>query len=111
MSDRVRELAARARRLQERCAAQRAIIAEELAAIEARFGKVDRMAGLASSALLHPVVIGGGIVALLAIGRPRGMRLIGRLYVLATGTRRLLQVVGALSRARVRTDRQRRGEV
>jgi hypothetical protein len=111
MSDRVRELAARERSLQERCAAQRASIAQELAAIEARFGTVDRMAGLASSTLLHPVVIAGGFVALLTIGRLRGMRLVGRLYLLATAARQLLQVVRTLSRARVGPSQQRRGEV
>lgn len=111
MSERVRELAERERRLQERCAAQRASIAQEVAAIEARFGTVDRMAGLAGSALLHPVVIGGGIVALLTIGRMRGMRLVGRLYLLATATRRLLQVVKVVSGARGETNQQRRGQV
>ncbi len=103
MSDRVKELAERERRLQARCAAQRANIAHEVAAIEARFGAVDRMAGLARSALLHPAVIAGGIVALLTIGRLRGMRLIGRLYLLTTAARRLIQVVRVLPRAGVDT--------
>ena len=103
MSGRVKELAERERRLQERCAAQRASIAHELAAIEARFEGVDRMAGLARSALLHPAVIAGGIVALLTIGRLRGMRLIGRLYLLTTAARRLIQVVRVLPRTRVDT--------
>jgi hypothetical protein len=104
MSGRVKELAERERRLQERCAAQRASIAQEITTIEARFSGVDRMAGLARSALLHPAVIGGGLVALLTIGRLRGMRLVGRLYLLATATRRLLQVVRTLSRAGAETD-------
>ena len=103
MSDRVKELAERERLLQARCAAQRANIAYEVAAIEARFGAVDRMAGLARSALLHPAVIAGGIVALLTIGRLRGMRLIGRLYLLTTAARRLIQVVRVLPRAGVDT--------
>jgi hypothetical protein len=103
MSDRVKELAERERRLQARCAAQRAHFAHEVAAIEARFGAVDRMAGLARSALLHPAVIAGGIVALLTIGRLRGMRLIGRLYLLTTAARRLIQVVRVLPRTRVDT--------
>ena len=77
--------------------------AHEVAAIEARFGAVDRMAGLARSALLHPAVIAGGIVALLTIGRLRGMRLIGRLYLLTTAARRLIQVVRVLPRTRVDT--------
>ncbi|HUQ50889.1 MAG TPA: hypothetical protein VM692_01630 [Gammaproteobacteria bacterium] len=101
MSGRVKELLERERRLQERCAAQRASIAVEVAAIEARFVRVDRMAGLARNALLNPFVIGGGIVALLTIGRLRGMRLIGRLYLLATAARRLMLVVRAIPRARV----------
>ena len=96
MSDRVKELTERERVLQARCAAQRANIAHEMAAIEARFGGVDRMAGLARSAVLHPAVIAGGIVALLTIGRLRGMRLIGRLFLLSTAARRLIQVVRVL---------------
>ena len=101
MSSRVKELLERERRLQQRCAAQRASIADEVAAIEARFVRVDRMAGLARSALLNPFVIGGGVVALLTIGRLRGMRLVGRLYLLATAARRLMLVVRAIPRARV----------
>ena len=49
--------------------------------------------GLARTTLLHPVVIVGGIVALLTIGRSRGMRLVGRLYLLSTAARRLVQTV------------------
>ncbi len=106
MSDRVQELAERELRLQARCAAQRASIGREVADIEARFGTVDRMAGLARSAVLHPAVIAGGIVALLTIGRVRGMRLVGRMFLLATATRRLMQVVRALPRARVAPKQQ-----
>jgi hypothetical protein len=98
MSNRVKELAERERMLQERCAAQRAGIAHDVSLIEARFGSIDRMAGMARSALLHPAVITGGIVALLTIGRMRGMRLVGRLYLLSTAARRLTQVVRTLSR-------------
>jgi hypothetical protein len=104
MSDRVKELAERERNLQARCAAQRASIAHEVAAIEARFESVDRIAGVARSALLNPAVIAGGIVALLTIGRLRGMRLVGRLYLLATAARRLTQVVRTLSRAGANTN-------
>jgi hypothetical protein len=93
MSNRVRQLAERQAQLQERCAAQRALIGEEIAAIEERFARVDRIAGAARSVLLHPVVIVGGVVALLTIGRSRGMRLVGRLYLMSTAARRLLQTV------------------
>lgn len=105
MSSRVKELAERERGLQERCAAQRAGIAREIAALEARFGAVDRMAGMARNTLLHPAVIAGGVVALLTIGRVRGMRLVGRLYLLSTAARRLIPVVRALSRAGATTNR------
>jgi hypothetical protein len=101
VSDRVKELLERERNLQARCAAQRAYIAEEVAAVEARFSRVDRMAGLAQSALLHPAMIVGGIVALLMIGKLRGMRLIGRLYVLTTAGRRLMHVVRVLQGSNV----------
>ena len=93
MSDRVKELAERQARLQERCALQRSSIASEVASIEARFGRVDRIARLVRTALLNPVVIGGAIVALLTVGRLRGTRLIGRLYLLSTAARQLVQTV------------------
>ncbi|HSC13650.1 MAG TPA: YqjK family protein [Gammaproteobacteria bacterium] len=93
MSERVKELAEREARLQERCAAQRASIAQELASIEARFERVDSIARVARTTLLHPVVIVGAVVALFTIGRSRGMRLVGRLYVLSTAVRRLVQTV------------------
>jgi hypothetical protein len=93
VSERVKELAEREARLQQRCAAQRAGVARELASIEARFERVDRIASVARSALLNPVVIVGGIVALLTIGRSRGVRLVGRVYLLSTAVGRLLQAV------------------
>jgi hypothetical protein len=93
MTHRVEELKQRQAQLQERCAAQRARIAREVGGIETRFARFDRVAGMAHSTLLHPVVIAGGIVALLAVGRSRGMRLVGRLYLLTTAARRLIQTV------------------
>ena len=59
---------------------------------------------VARTTLLHPVVIGGGIVALLTVGRLRGMRLIGRLYLLSTAARRLLQHGQSVPRARSETE-------
>ena len=79
--------------LRQRCAAQRASIAHEVANIEGRFVRIDRMVSTARDALLHPIVIVGGIVALLTIRRSRGMRLVGRLYLLTTAVRRLVQTV------------------
>ena len=93
MSERVRQLAEKEARLQARCAAQRASIAQELASIEERFERADRIANVARMTLLHPVVIMGAVVALFTIGRSRGMRLVGRLYVLSTAVRRLVQTV------------------
>jgi hypothetical protein len=93
VSDRVKELEERQARLQQRCALQRASIATEVASLEARFARIDRIAGFARTALLNPVVIVGGIVALVTVGRSRGMRLVGRLYLLSTAVRRLLQTV------------------
>jgi hypothetical protein len=93
MSARVRQLAEREALLQERCAAERASIAQELASIEARFERVDSIARVARTTLLHPVVVVGAVVALFTIGRSRGMRLVGRLYVLGTAVRRLVQTV------------------
>lgn len=93
MSDRVKQLAEREALLQQRCAAQRASITREIASIEARFERVDRLARLARTTLLHPIVIAGGIVALLTVGRLRGIGVIGRLYLLSTAVRRLLQTI------------------
>ena len=93
MSHRVKELAERETRLRERCVAQRASIAQEVASIEARFARVDRIARVARTTLLHPIVIVGGIVALLTIGRSRGVRLVGRLYLLSTAVGRLVQTI------------------
>lgn len=96
MSHRVRELVDRQERLKQRCAAERAVIAGEIASIEARFAGVDRIAGAASRVLLHPAVIAGGIVAMLTIGRARGVRLVGRLFMLTTAVRRLLHTLRLL---------------
>jgi hypothetical protein len=93
MSARVRQLAEREALLQERCAAERASMAHELKSIEARFERVDSIARVARTTLLHPVVVVGAVVALFTIGRSRGMRLVGRLYVLGTAVRRLVQTV------------------
>jgi hypothetical protein len=93
VSERVKELAEREIRLQQRCATQRASIARELASIEARFERVDRIARVARTTLLHPIVIVGGIVALLTIGRSRGVKIVGRLYLFSTAVGRLLQTV------------------
>ena len=91
MSARVKQLAEREARLQQRCAAQRASIAREVASIEGRFARIDRLVSVARDALLHPAVIVGGIVALLTIRRSKGVRLIGRVYLLTRAVRRLLQ--------------------
>jgi hypothetical protein len=110
VSDRVKQLAEREAQLQQRCAAQRASIAHELASIEARFARADRIAGFARATLLHPAVIVGGIVALLAIGRSRGMRLVGRLYLLSKAARRLLQTIRVLQGLAVKPRPAMRGE-
>ncbi len=93
MSNRVKQLAEREAALQARCAAQRASIAREVASIEVRFERVDRFARVVRTTLLHPIVIVGSIVALLTIGRSKGMRLVGRLYLLSTAARRLVQTI------------------
>jgi len=91
VSARVRELAEKQARLQRRCAEQRANIGNEINGIEGRFRLLDRAAGLAQSALLHPVVIGAGLVALFTFGRVRGLRLLGRALLLGIAARRLIQ--------------------
>ena len=77
--------------LRQRCSAQRASIASEVANIEGRFARIDRAFTAVRGMLLHPAVIVGGIVALLTIRRSRGMRLIGRVYLLTRAVRRLVQ--------------------
>lgn len=91
MSARVKELGEREAMLQARCAAQRASVGREVASIEARFARIDRLVSVARDTLLHPAVIVGGIVALLTIRRSKGMRLIGRVYLLTRAVRRLVQ--------------------
>jgi hypothetical protein len=93
VSSRVKELAEREALLQARCAAQRAAVAREVTSIETRLERVDRIARVARATLLHPVVIVGGIVALMTIGRSRGVRLVGRLYLMSTAVGRLLQTI------------------
>jgi len=89
MSDRTRELAERQAALQQRCAAQRAAVAHEVASIEARFQVVDRTVVLARSTILHPAVLVAGAATVLFVGRLRGFGLLGRLLLLAAAARRL----------------------
>jgi hypothetical protein len=96
MSDRVRELAERQAELQLRCEMQRAVVANEFAALERRFDSVDRAVGAARRVLLHPATIVAGVVALLTIGRVGGFRLLGRAVVLGASARRLLLTVRGL---------------
>jgi hypothetical protein len=91
MSNRVRELAERQAALQLRCAFQRRAVAQEVRSIEARFDSVDRIVGLTRGVLRNPAVIAGGVVALLVLGRLRGLRLLGHAVLLAVGARRSLQ--------------------
>ena len=91
MSARVKELAEREALLRKRCEAQRVSIGREVANIEGRFARIDRAVTVARGMLLHPAVIVGGIVALLTIRRSRGMRLVGRVYLLTRAVRRLVQ--------------------
>jgi len=91
VSARVKQLAEREASLRQRCSAQRASIGREIANIEGRFARIDRAVSVARGMLLHPVVIAGGIVALLTIRRSKGMRLIGRVYLLTRAVRRLVQ--------------------
>ena len=93
MSARVRQLFEREKQLQQRCGAQRASIAREINGIEERLARVDRVAGMARNTVLHPAVIAGGIVVLLTIGKLRGMRVVGRVFLLATAARRLVRTV------------------
>jgi hypothetical protein len=92
MSERSRQLAERHAVLRLRCAAERRAVGGEVANIAERFAPVDRAAALARGALLHPAVVIGGVIALLAFGRARGLRLVGRAFLLATAARRLMRV-------------------
>ena len=110
MSHRVKELAEREAQLRQRSEAQRAIFAHEIASIEARFERVDSIARVARATLLHPAVIVGGVVALFTIGRSRGMRLVGRLWVLSTAVRRLVQTIRVFQGLVPRQSAPMRGE-
>jgi hypothetical protein len=88
----VRELAERQAELQDRCAAQRAAVAYELASIETRFSSVDRVVVLARSTLFNPGVLVAAATVLLVVGRLRGLGLLGRVLLLGTAARRLILV-------------------
>jgi hypothetical protein len=96
MSERTRELAEREAALRLRCAAQRRAVASEVDAIVGRFSGVDRLAVATRGVLLHPAVVVAGVVALLAFGRSRGLRLAGRVFLLVTAARRLIRAAGML---------------
>lgn len=91
MSDRVRELAARQAALQLRCAVQRRAVIQEVDSIEVRFDSVDRAVTLTRAVLRKPVVIAGGVIALLVFGRLGGLRLLGQTALLAFGAWQSLQ--------------------
>lgn len=93
MSERARELAERQLQLQQRCAAQRATVAREVATIEARFTTLDRTVALARKVVLHPAAITTGVLVLFVLGRVGGFHLVGRAFLLATATRRLLTAI------------------
>jgi hypothetical protein len=97
MSNRVRELADREAKLLLRSAAQRRAFAHEVQDIEARLRTVDRVAAVTRSTLLHPVVIVGGLVGLLVLGRTRAFHLIGRGLVMFSTGRRLLRIAQGLN--------------
>jgi hypothetical protein len=100
MSDRVRELAEREAALLLRCAAQRRAVVTEVHGIQARLRTVDRVTAVARGTLLHPVVIVGGLVALLALGRTRAFHAIARGIVLFSTGGRLVRVAQGLNVAR-----------
>jgi hypothetical protein len=95
MTERERELAARHAELRRRCALQRSVVGAEVTSIAARFGAVDRVAGLVRRTL-HPGVLVVGIAAVLAFGGARGLHRIGRVVLLVTAARRLWRVAKTL---------------
>ena len=100
MSDRVRALAEREAALLLRCAAQRRAVVTEVHGIQARLRTVDRVTAVARGTLLHPVVIVGGLVVLLALGRTRAFHAIGRGLLLFSTGGRLVRVAQGLNVAR-----------
>lgn len=90
MSDRLAELTARRRALQERCALQRGDVQVLYASIERRTARVDRVIGVARG--LTPLLAVGGVVVLFAMGPHRALRLARRglaMALYATQARRL----------------------
>jgi hypothetical protein len=96
MSERARQLAERHAELRLRCAAERRAVGSEVAGIVERFAPIDRAAALTRGALFNPVVVIGGVIALIAFGRASGLRFVGRAFLLATAARRLLQAARML---------------
>jgi len=64
---------------------------QEVDSIEVRFDSVDRAVTMTRAVLRNPVVIAGGVIALLVFGRLGGLRLLGQTALLAFGAWRSLQ--------------------
>jgi hypothetical protein len=89
MSDRERELALRHSDLRLRCALQRRAVGAEVEHMMTRFGAIDRFAILTRGTLLQPRVLVAATIALLAFGRLRNLKTVGRLVLLMAAVRRL----------------------
>ena len=79
--------------LQQRCEAQRQRLGMQVRALEERFQPVDRAAGAARRTLMNPGVIVAVVVGFITLGRARGLQLVGRVMLLSSAAKRLLQVV------------------
>jgi len=89
MSDRERELAQRYSDLRLQCALQRRAVGAEVQSVVTRFGAIDRFAILTRGTLLQPRVLIAVVIALLAFGRVRSLKTVGRFVLLMAAARRL----------------------
>lgn len=96
MTERERELADRYDELRLRCAVQRRAVGAEIEHVMARFSVIDRFAVMARGRLLQPRMLLAGIVALLAFGRLRRLRTVGRIALLVVAARRLWRTAKSL---------------
>jgi hypothetical protein len=89
MNHRTRDLARRRAELQERCAAQRAQLAELGGELQFQLRYVDRGIDLARRATARPMLLIIGLAALTFIGPSAIVRWVSRAALVATVVRRL----------------------
>jgi len=93
MNVRARQLEEKRRDLQQRCELQRHQVAQLTASIETRLASVDRVVGVTLNIVSRPLLVLGGIVGLVLIGRWRLLRWAGHGAMLIATARKVQQLL------------------